>query len=635
MRKRPVLAIFFILHGTVALGSTYYVDNSCGTNGNGTTTTCGANGPFNRINNAFNSACTGSDAGKVIEIRAGTGVYRERAAAAGRCIGSVGNPAIVQNYAGENVLVEGTTDAKSGHTWTSRGGGVFECTSGTYCSFSGVYWHTWYTINNGAEQELVLDKQNLASCTSGSETPGHMGIVSSSGNLCVNIDGGTSPTDTAVTSFMLPTMIDFAEPFPNGKYVTFRKNPGGGSFTIRRFRNKIFELTQQNTGYTFDGLTVGWVYDRCIATTIVPGGLMAQGLRVLNNTISYCGQESIRIEADTGGALVQNNDVSHDQDPVVFPLGSGVRVGFDNCTPIRIAQSQNVTVKNNTVHDNCGGGTGGARAIDLEYSNSGNTIDSNYIYNLHSASGASGAGIRISSCGCSTCSGGSNAGMQCSGAADCPGGSCVSAETWSNNLITNNRIYNTDNCFAFDGQGFANTGSGNLYANNTCAESTAIGLYGYSSGFDNVGIDFKNNIFIDTQGAAPTGGFVSVGSSGFGGLTKPVYGAYYCSTCAANTRIVSFKGTSAVNTQASVVSFDPNSGYGTINLSESGSPPTLQLTACGDMACNKGTTLANVPVDYRGTIRPQPAGGAYDIGAHELSSGGLPPPTLVSVQPMP
>jgi hypothetical protein len=616
MREFSVaFAALFLVQVGVAVGKTVYVDNSCGQNGNGTTTTCGANGPYNIIDNAL-AACGSLVGGDVINIRAGTGVYRERAFHIGSCRGSQGNPIIIQNYAGENVLVEGTVDGKNGQTWTSRGNGVYECTSGSACSAVAgkVIWHAWYKINNGTERELVLDHQGLSSCTSTSEAPGFMGTVSSNGNMCVNIDGATSPSAATVTSFMVPTMTDFAEPFassPNGgRHTTWRRNPSGGSFTIRRFRDHIFVMTPtDDPGYTLDGLTVGWVYDRCINVTKVAGSAAA-GFRFLNNTVSYCGQEGIRFDADTSSSgLVKGNDISHIQDPAVFPLNSGTRYAYDNCTPIRVASASNATIQGNVIHDTCGGGTGGARAIDLESNNIGHTVDGNFIYNMHGAPALAfaNAAIRISSSG-------------------------TGAEQWSNNTIRNNRIYDVDNCFAFDGQNFANTGSGNLVVNNTCAEPKMRGIYGYSAGLNNVGIDFKNNLFVDTQGAAPTA-FVELPSSGFGGLTKPVYGAYNCTTCAANATIISFKGSTASNTHASVIAFDGNSDYGTINIAESGSPPTLALTACGDIACNKGVAVAAVPLDFFGSNRPQ--GGAYDIGASEYASGGLPAPVLLSAEVVP
>jgi len=45
----------------------------------------------------------------------------------------------------------------------------------------------------------------------------------------------------------------------------------------------------------------------------------------------------------------------------------------------------------------------------------------------------------------------------------------------------------------------------------------------------------------------------------------------------------------------------------------------------GSGAIDAGATVAAVPVDILGVTRPQPGGGAYDIGAYEFASGGGPP----------
>lgn len=604
MTRIYALALLLIAH--VASAATIYVDASCGSSGNGTTTTCGVNGPYKTIDEAFN-ACSGSQAGNVLEIRAGT--YRERGPHLSKCSGTAGSPMIVQNYANEAVLIDGTQDIK-GETWTSRGSGVYECTSSpatdthvTNCSAglpngdgSGqIIWHVWYSISGGAEQDLALDNQKLASCTSGSETAGHIGVVQSTGNLCVNIDGATAPSDGTMTYFRIPFLTDFTEPYvsPTSHDVTFRRHPSGGSFTLQRFRNKIFELLSSDSGYTFDSLVIGWVYDRCFD---LGAAHATASVTVTNNTVRYCGQESIRIQGTTGAAtnsVVQNNDISHNSDATVFVENStNPRYAYDNCTPLRLATADTVTVSGNTIHDNCGGGSGGARGIDFEGGDSNIVLNGNFISNLHAAADfSSNAGaILFSSSG-------------------------NEIDTWGSNLVENNRIYDVDKCFAFDGQGFANTGTGNLFANNTCAEPKVYGIHGYSTGWDSVGITFTNNIFIDTQGSAPTGEFVSVGSSGFSGLTTPTYSAFDCTTCGGGTTIVSWKGSTAVNTHASVVAFEAHSDYGDPNISESGSPPSLNIVSPSGIAYNLGATVASVTTDYLGTSRPQST--AYDIGAHE------------------
>ena len=54
---------------------TYYVDNSCGTNGNGSTVACGINGPFNSITN-MQAKSGGYAAGNYICLQRGQ-TYRE------------------------------------------------------------------------------------------------------------------------------------------------------------------------------------------------------------------------------------------------------------------------------------------------------------------------------------------------------------------------------------------------------------------------------------------------------------------------------------------------------------------------------------------------------------------------------
>ena len=253
MREFSVaFAALFLVQVGVAVGKTVYVDNSCSQNGNGTTTTCGSNGPYNIIDNAL-AACGSLVGGDVIRSAPGSlprGAFISARVAAARAIRS------------SSRTTPQATRPRGGHgrrenaqTWTSRGNGVYECTSGSACSAVAgkVNWHAWYKINNGTERELVLDHQSLASCTVRRSAGVHGN--GESGNMCVNIDGATSPSAATVTSFMVPTMTDFAEPFassPNGgRHTTWRRNPNGGSFTVRRFRDHIFVMTPtDDPGYT-------------------------------------------------------------------------------------------------------------------------------------------------------------------------------------------------------------------------------------------------------------------------------------------------------------------------------------------------------------------------------------------------
>jgi hypothetical protein len=54
--------------------------------------------------------------------------------------------------------------------------------------------------------------------------------------------------------------------------------------------------------------------------------------------------------------------------------------------------------------------------------------------------------------------------------------------------------------------------------------------------------------------------------------------------------------------------------YGSINVDDDGSEPTLQVSA-PSIAIDTGKTISDVTLDYQGTMRPQ--GSAYDMGAFE------------------
>ena len=68
------LLLLFLLAPCLSHAATWYVDNSCGVNGTGASTTCGATGPWNSL---ANMTCTGVAPGDHIQVRKGTGRYRE------------------------------------------------------------------------------------------------------------------------------------------------------------------------------------------------------------------------------------------------------------------------------------------------------------------------------------------------------------------------------------------------------------------------------------------------------------------------------------------------------------------------------------------------------------------------------
>ena len=74
----PILIIFVTLFlASVSQAATFYVDNTCANNGNGTASTCaasaGAAGPWNTIKNALQVAdCAGMTTGEGMTTRLGS-----------------------------------------------------------------------------------------------------------------------------------------------------------------------------------------------------------------------------------------------------------------------------------------------------------------------------------------------------------------------------------------------------------------------------------------------------------------------------------------------------------------------------------------------------------------------------------
>lgn len=97
-RLAAVLTLSVLAAGVAAYGAEYFVDNSCPTAGDGTTTTCGAQGPFKSIAAALSN--TKLAAGDVIRIRATGTDYVEGTVNTSKA-GAAGNPITVTRYAGE------------------------------------------------------------------------------------------------------------------------------------------------------------------------------------------------------------------------------------------------------------------------------------------------------------------------------------------------------------------------------------------------------------------------------------------------------------------------------------------------------------------------------------------------------
>src|ERR1035437_1344671 len=111
----------FPVNQAKASGTTYYVDNSCANNGNGTAQTCasspGGAGPFNSIANA-QSAVTGNQSGNSVLLKDGD-TFREQYTVP--AYGSSGSPFTIGSYSNGTTTLPIISGANliSSSTWTA------------------------------------------------------------------------------------------------------------------------------------------------------------------------------------------------------------------------------------------------------------------------------------------------------------------------------------------------------------------------------------------------------------------------------------------------------------------------------------------------------------------------------------
>ncbi len=610
-RTLLLLAMVFWAHS--ALAATWTVNPGCSTNGNGTSASCAtAAGGAGAWKNLDSVVCGtgGARPGDTIELKGGTyGRWQFQQT----CSGTSSSRYIVQNVAGEAVLFDGAKDIHTS-TWTSVGNGVYRCTGGTCGTSQNFPFTAWYQRGNNAEQRLNLI-QTDRTCDS-SLPAGFMKYAA--GQVCVHLSDGSNPANATYFKIPMDYMgINLSQPGTGPHYVTFRKNPAGGSFTIQRFLVYGIGLRADNVGITFDGLDVGWVMDRCLDSTNTVTGQTAASHVVRNCNVHHCGQEGIRIQADKGSWIIENNNVHDIQTYPLFDLcsgvGSGCLPGFtDQGTGIRAAVSANGLIRGNVIHDSGGGNAGRFLAIDMENGCENDMIENNLIYNTHVAGASTpnyGKALVVSGQG-----------------------------NFAGCTMRNNRAWNSDNCINISADALVTTGPMS-FENNTCAEMHGAGIEQES----NVGswtgtINFTNNLFVNTT-TVPSLALVYVNGNQ-SGYTVPTYSSYYCPICPAGSALIKWKGTTykrpgdCTPGTNCVADFNAKSAYGNPNVDENGTPPSLMLTTCAGTACDAGTSIGGFTVDYRGDARP--AGAAWDIGAHEFDGASGPaPPVLIDVNPMP
>jgi hypothetical protein len=653
--KRLFLAALALAPAIAAAQNIHYVDNHCSMNGNGASgysacaSAAGGNGPWNSL---AALSCSGVAAGDHIQLRKGTGSYREQngggyysvqppAACSGASAGagSASTPVYFENYPGEDVFIDGSLDIKSS-TWTAQGGGVYKCTAGTCApAHSGAWaWIAWWTpAAGGTEQEIYA----VQSATCDSTIPAGFMYVNGSSGPCVHLPDGTSPASSA--GFSIP-YVHNGMTLANGNSVhdfTIRRNPSGGSLTIRRhYFDSINGSYTSNYNLTIDGLDVGFNLNRCIDIdnanfpASYPIKSSPQHDTFTHNHIHHCGQEGIHMGDDTLVETFTFNEVDHVQIPPWFQYcGSSGSVpgGSKTCGPnftdrgvavrawcFASSLANSCVISNNIIHDSGGAHQWGRMGgVHFEYGAQNILVENNLIYNL----GPLGSHQYTVGAGATA--------FQMNQFGSYPG--C------NNCTFRNNRIYNVDDCWNFENGGAFNM---NLY-NNTCAnfsDAVLANEYGTNTGT----INLVNNIFYWSPTAdrtsGPGAGFV--GGGGFSVSTTFANNSFYCTTGCTGT-IVDFP-TGTTYTAATISAVGNNTwGDPKISFATTGLPydrlgttggtgpyapwnayklpvPALYLMSASGSAYHLGQALIPSFADFLGAIRP--ASGAWDIGASVLTA---------------
>ena len=587
-----------------ASAANYYVDASCPSSGNGTSTVCGSTGPWKSLGNIN---CTGLTGGDVINLRAGTyGVSGSASYAVwtvpNNCKGVLGNPLVIQNYAGEAVEINGLQDIV-GSAWTQRATGVYECTgAATACGRNGsnnLYpFIAWY--DSGAGERVLFMKQKLSAACDATLPSGYMYWISdgtTSAHLCVHLQGDVAPSSASYLKVVSGAVraIDMGGQ-PGVNYVTFRKNPAGGSFKVGKTQAHGFAFWPNNVGITIDGLDIGYGNDRCI-NMAAGSAYQASSTVIQNNVVHDCGQEGIRIDT-TDGALVYNNKVYNVQNFPEWDLCQAdgyCLAGFsDSSAPIRAQLTTNAIIRGNEIYNSGGAMIAQSTAIDCENGCAGMLIENNYIHDMVTgvlATSRYGYGIFWQP---------------------------FATGDNSSSTVRNNRLYNVDVCFAMVVS--SGTPGGTITMdNNTCVDFRVAGFRDVYPGSFTGTLTNRNNIFAVTA-YTPTGYLWESGSN----IAAPTYTNFYCPGCGST---VAKWGAASYTAATVAMSLGANNQYGDPNVDKTnGVPPSLRIMSATGSAYGKGKVLSPGFPDFEGEARP--GTGVWDIGADQFSTG-LPPPTNV------
>jgi hypothetical protein len=526
--------------------------------------------------------------------------------------GTAANPIVIQNNAGDNVVIDGTT--ANAVTWTSCGGNNPEVYRATNLNFGSLRTtQVRYDQSGPTDAGTRLTWTGNGSCSGLAR--GQFSTPSGR-EINVRLADGSNPSNHMM---LISGQQGDAAPYPiraissRDSYVTVRRNPAGGSFTVTSGYHCIY-VDGGAHHLVFDGINVVGCGDsdygngvRVYNGTSVTfrNGLvsdaMAEGVAFYGggpgcNTGNGCGfQTSNNV---IGSSEIRNTGQAYlDGGGLNSNLGMGVIV--KNCN--------NCTVSRNNIHHNVAIGIIVTTAQDANITSNGTIIDGNTIHDY---------GYECSN-GCG--------GRTAAGILVVPQNSCSGGCT-QNTLIQNNMIYNSE----FQGH----NGSENPYGitldngNQTDFVGTVIANNSFNN-IVNTCLDFvynravatfRNNVMTNCStgsvASASWGAHVAVDADG---STPHVHSNNTYWTPNSSDVAVTLNGATTTRAnvvskyEASAVQVDPNYVGAT----------TLKLQV-GSALIDAGTPTNCPSADHEGS--PRPMGLRCDIGAYEGTGAGAATP---------
>ena len=582
----------------------FYVDSSCGTQGNGTTTTCGANGPWTGLLYALETVdCAGMSAGDVIEVRGMTATpnqdnanwYSDYYAPVGTIdVDSACSGISVRPYSGatEHIVVDGSIDIKA-LSWSSIGSGVYESQATTLTAFPHRAWY-----KRGANDEETLDLiQSVKTCTSALAVD-KMRYNPTTKTVCAHLSDGTSPAST--TYFRVPSRVTAFDLTSEDVDNFSIESDGSATFLITRFATDLIRMnTATNQNITLKGLTLS---EAGGAAIIADGGTGTGDYNIENNTIANIGETGIKVFGYLGSPTIIGNSIDGVGLAPNFEKCSGVGAGcqsgynidaravwLNNCAVLD--DVTRATVQDNTITNVGDGWSGFSYGIHVQDCSHANIIDSNLIADSTASSQTGFRGIVFTGI---------------------PAG-----QYHDHNRVTNNRCENVDYCFVVDYDTATDQSPyDNFIYGNTC-HNPNTSCWVQQDGADVDGeLWFKDNLASTDDGDGVL--LMSVPSSTLWDSARFTHNAFECdhANCSAVT-IATFQGNNYQRAGDCTPLTDciedinaNNNIYGACNVTAT----SLDLPA-GSACIDTGVNLGFLPTDYKKITRP--FGSASDIGAHE------------------